>query len=95
MTLQQNPAQNAVRPGKIRPGHLGRAAVIYVRQSTYAQVRDHTESTARQYGLATEAVRLGWPPQLVEVIDADLGLSGSTTTWVPQITDLLVHEFGL
>ena len=80
MTLQQNPAQNAVRPAKIRPGHLARAAVIYVRQSTYAQVRDHTESTARQYGLAGEAVRLGWPSQLVEVIDADLGLSGSTTT---------------
>ncbi|HEX2806144.1 MAG TPA: recombinase family protein [Kineosporiaceae bacterium] len=75
-----NLQQNAVRPVKIRPSHLGRVAAIYVRQSTMAQVRDHTESTARQYGLAGEAVRLGWPEQLVEVIDADLGLSGSTAT---------------
>ncbi len=74
-----NAQGNLVRPAKIRPAHLGRAAVIYVRQSTMAQVREHTESTARQYGLAGEAVRLGWPEQLVEVIDADLGLSGRTT----------------
>ena len=26
-----------------------------------AQVRENTESTARQYALADEAVRLGWP----------------------------------
>jgi DNA invertase Pin-like site-specific DNA recombinase len=36
----------------------------------------HTESTARQYGLADQAVRLGWPRARVEVVDADLGLSG-------------------
>lgn len=34
---------------KIQAGHRARTAVIYVRQSTMAQVRDHTESTARQY----------------------------------------------
>ena len=73
-------SRTRMRPVKIRPAHLGRVAVIYVRQSTMAQVRDHTESTARQYGLAGKAVRLGWPEQLVEVIDADLGLSGSTAT---------------
>jgi DNA invertase Pin-like site-specific DNA recombinase len=39
-------------------------------------VRDNTESTARQYALADESVRLGWARQRVEVIDADLGLSG-------------------
>lgn len=41
-----------------------------------AQVRDHTESTARQYALAEEAARLGWPASAIEVIDADLGVSG-------------------
>jgi DNA invertase Pin-like site-specific DNA recombinase len=41
-----------------------------------AQVREHTESTMRQYGLADEAVRLGWPRSDVEVIDTDLGISG-------------------
>jgi DNA invertase Pin-like site-specific DNA recombinase len=61
---------------KITRSHLDRAAIVYVRQSTLAQVRDNTESTARQYGLADQAVRLGWPRARVEVVDADLGLSG-------------------
>ena len=61
---------------KIRPSHLGRVALIYIRQSTVAQVRNNTESTARQYGLAGEAGRLGWAVSAIEVIDADLGLSG-------------------
>ena len=33
---------------KVRATHLDRIAVIYVRQSTLAQVREHTESTMRQ-----------------------------------------------
>lgn len=61
---------------KITTSHRERAALIYVRQSSLAQVRDNTESTARQYALADEAVALGWARQAVEVIDADLGLSG-------------------
>jgi DNA invertase Pin-like site-specific DNA recombinase len=64
---------------KVRATHLDRAAVIYVRQSTLAQVREHTESTLRQYALAEEAVALGWPASAVEVIDADLGVSGRST----------------
>jgi DNA invertase Pin-like site-specific DNA recombinase len=50
--------------------------MVYLRQSTMVQVHENTESTARQYGLAAEATRLGWPPQRVEVVDADLGVSG-------------------
>jgi DNA invertase Pin-like site-specific DNA recombinase len=66
-----------VRGGeKITSAHLQRIALIYIRQSSMAQVRENTESTARQYALADEAVRLGWPRSQVEVIDADLGLSG-------------------
>ena len=34
---------------KIRPEHLARAAVVYVRQSTLGQVEHHTESKRRQY----------------------------------------------
>jgi DNA invertase Pin-like site-specific DNA recombinase len=41
-----------------------------------AQVREHTESTMRQYGLVEEAVRLGWAREAVVVIDTDLGVSG-------------------
>lgn len=61
---------------KIRATHLERTAIIYVRQSSPAQVRDNRESQARQYGLVEEAARLGWPASKIDVIDADLGLSG-------------------
>ena len=61
---------------KIRATHLERTAMVYVRQSSMAQVRDNPESRARQYGLTEEAARLGWPASKIEVIDADLGVSG-------------------
>jgi DNA invertase Pin-like site-specific DNA recombinase len=61
---------------KITRAHLERLAVVYVRQSTLAQVRDHGESTQRQYALTDDAERLGWPAERVLVIDADLGVSG-------------------
>jgi DNA invertase Pin-like site-specific DNA recombinase len=65
---------------KVTSSHLDRAAVVYVRQSTLVQVREHTESTLRQYDLAAQAARLGWPGGAIEVIDADLGLSGRTAS---------------
>jgi excisionase family DNA binding protein len=65
---------------KVTGAHLERAAVVYVRQSTLVQVREHTESTLRQYDLAAQATRLGWPGSAVEVIDEDLGLSGRTAS---------------
>ena len=61
---------------KVTGEHRERLAVIYVRQSTLAQVRDHGESTQRQYALTEEAERMGWPAERVAVIDADLGISG-------------------
>jgi hypothetical protein len=61
---------------KISGAHRARLAVIYLRQSSMAQVREHTESTTRQYGLVEEAVRLGWARRDVVVIDTDLGVSG-------------------
>ena len=60
---------------KITPDHLGRGAVIYVRQSTIGQVTEHTESQRRQYALAEAARALGFAS--VAVIDDDLGRSGS------------------
>lgn len=66
--------------GKITAAHLERLAVVYVRQSSMAQVREHSESTARQYALTEEAARLGWPASRIAVIDADLGISGRTAS---------------
>jgi len=44
---------------KIRPEHLDRAAIVYVRQSSRQQVLEHTESTRLQYALAGRAGRAG------------------------------------
>jgi DNA invertase Pin-like site-specific DNA recombinase len=65
------------RSEKIRPEHLARPALVYVRQSTVDQVRHHQESRRRQYDLAAEARAMGW--QEVVVIDEDLGKSAATT----------------
>ncbi|WP_420497815.1 hypothetical protein [Parafrankia soli] len=64
---------------KITSAHRRRAALVYLRQSTLVQVREHTESTLRQYALRDRAVELGWAAADVEVIDTDLGLSGAST----------------
>jgi DNA invertase Pin-like site-specific DNA recombinase len=63
---------------KIRAEHLGRAAVVYVRQSSRQQVLEHSESTRLQYALAERAVALGWARSQVAVIDDDLGVSAAT-----------------
>jgi DNA invertase Pin-like site-specific DNA recombinase len=65
---------------KVTRSHLERTAIVYVRQSTLVQVREHTESTLRQYDLAAQAARLGWAGTAIEVIDADLGLSGRSAS---------------
>lgn len=66
---------SALLPAKITPQHLQRAAYVYVRQSTVTQVHEHLESQRRQYALAEHARTWGW--QQVEVVDDDLGRSGS------------------
>jgi DNA invertase Pin-like site-specific DNA recombinase len=74
---------------KITTAHLERTGLVYIRQSSLAQVRNNTESTARQYALADEAVRLGWSRSKVEVIDADLGLSGRSADGRSGFKDLV------
>src|SRR6266516_4098057 len=54
---------------------LQRKAVVYVRQSTQAQVQTNLESQRRQYELVGVARRRGF--REVEVIDDDLGRSAS------------------
>ena len=55
--------------------HLLRGALVYVRQSTLRQVREHTEGRRRQYELVERARELGFAS--VAVIDEDMGKSGS------------------
>ena len=62
---------------KITASHLARVAIVYLRQSSTAQVEHNRESTDRQYALVNKAGDLGWPTDKIVVIDEDLGLSGS------------------
>src|SRR5437899_3537171 len=61
---------------KIQATPIQRAALVYLRQSTPAQVEHNRESTARQYALADKACQLGWSQEQVVIIDEDLGLTG-------------------
>src|SRR6476646_850822 len=72
---------------KITPDHLGRIAVVYVRQSTMAQVIGNLESQRRQYDLAGAARGAGFVS--VTVIDDDLGRSGSGSIQRPGFERLV------
>jgi len=60
---------------KIRPHHLARKAVLYVRQSSAHQVLHNRESSALQYAMRDRLTALGWSE--IEVIDDDLGRSAA------------------
>ena len=60
---------------KIRPHHLQRKALLYVRQSSAHQVLHNRESSALQYAMRDRLAALGWSQ--IEVIDDDLGRSAA------------------
>jgi len=60
---------------KIRPHHLERKALLYVRQSSAHQVLHNRESSALQYAMRDRLAGLGWTQ--IEVIDDDLGRSAA------------------
>ena len=62
----------------VTPAHLARRAVVYIRQSTPAQVVSNQESLRLQYALTGRARDLGWHAADIDVIDADLGQSGAS-----------------
>jgi len=74
---------------KITPDHLGRAAVVNVRQSTMTQVTGNLESQRRQYDLAGAAATTGFAS--VTVIDDDLGRSGSGSMERPGFERLVAQ----
>ena len=62
---------------KIRPQHLARKAILYVRQSSAYQVTHNLESQKLQYAMQDRLRQLGW--REIEVVDEDLGRSASGT----------------
>ena len=59
---------------KIKPHHLGRKAILYVRQPSAHQVTHNQESRILQYAML-RLCDLGW--REIEVIDDDLGRSAA------------------
>jgi len=62
-------------PDKIKPHHLARRAVVYVRQSSAHQVLHNPEGRALQYAMRDRLAALGWSD--IEVVDDDLGRSAA------------------
>ena len=62
-------------PDKIKPHHLARGAIVYVRQSSAHQVLHNPESRALQYAMRDRLAALGWSE--IEVVDDDLGRSAA------------------
>jgi DNA invertase Pin-like site-specific DNA recombinase len=60
---------------KIRPHHLERKAILYVRQSSTHQVLHNRESSALQYAMRDRLIALGWSE--IETVDDDLGRSAA------------------
>ncbi len=58
---------------KIKPHHVARRAMLYVRQSSLQQVAHNTESRRLQYAMTDRLRRLGWSD--VETLDEDQGRS--------------------
>lgn len=79
---------------KVQPHHLGRAAYLYIRQSSMRQVIENSESTKRQYALRGRAAALGWRDEQIIVIDSDQGESGAAASWREGF-QRLVTEVGM
>ncbi len=62
----------------VTPTHLTKKAILYIRQSTPHQVLNNRESLQLQYNLKHKAVELGWREEDVEIVDSNLGISGSS-----------------
>jgi DNA invertase Pin-like site-specific DNA recombinase len=62
---------------KIKPHHLERKAILYIRQSSAYQVSNNIESQKLQYGMQERLRQLGWRD--IDIVDDDLGRSAAGT----------------
>src|SRR5215475_3275810 len=67
-------ARPVMTSDKVRPHHLERKALLYVRQSSAHQVLHNRESGALQYAMRDHLAALGWSE--IEVIDEALRVRG-------------------
>ena len=60
---------------KIKPQHVARKAILYIRQSSAYQVTHNLESQRLQYAMQDRLHHLGW--REIDVVDDDLGRSAA------------------
>ena len=60
---------------KIKPQHVERKAILYIRQSSPYQVSHNPESQRLQYAMQERLQHLGW--REIDVVDEDLGRSAA------------------
>ena len=89
LNLRRRQQEETNREPEDNSGSLKRRAIVYIRQSSPIQVTHNLESQRRQYNLADQARQLGF--QQVEVIDEDLGRSGSGQVERPGFERLVVE----
>ena len=79
--------------------HLARKGMLYVRQSSLEQVERNVGSQAFQRSQVDLARAYGWPDDLIEVIDDDLGKSGSSverrTGWQRMLEEIAANKVGI
>src|SRR5687767_6682514 len=96
--MQNNHSTTLTNP-LITPEHLRRKALVYLRQSTLDQVEKNTGSQAYQRNQVELAQAYGWPEDLIEVIDDDLGKSGSSvdrrTGWQRMLDQITARSVGI
>jgi hypothetical protein len=81
---------------RLRPRHLERKALLYVRQSSAHQVLHNRESSALQYAMRDRLTALGWSE--IEVIDEDLGRSAAGSVqragFEPMVAEVCLGKVG-
>src|SRR5262245_2893890 len=83
----------------ITPEHRRRKAIVYLRQSSLQQVEKHIGSQASQRGQFELARAYGWPDDSIEIIDDDLGKSGSSVDrrsgWQRMLEQIAANAVGV
>jgi DNA invertase Pin-like site-specific DNA recombinase len=95
--MKTNQAETLTHP-LITAEHLRRKAIIYLRQSSLEQVEKNTGSQAFQRSQEDLARVFGWPDDLIEVVDEDLGKTGSSVErrsgWKQMLKEIAMNIVG-
>jgi DNA invertase Pin-like site-specific DNA recombinase len=83
----------------ITPEHRRRKAIVYLRQSSLEQVEKNIGSQVFQRNLFDLARAYGWPDDSIEIIDDDLGKSGSSVDrrngWQSMLEQIAANTVGV